>query len=400
MILAVTLKILCDICFYLAFANTIASLAGGDPVVYSLPFFAVAVYLSTAFAPKGKIRYASLILLPAIFLVVPITLANAAVLLPVIVYTVISVRKLTSIPETFSYNRIFFLFLKLYLPFMIAFWAFGGRNHLEAASLLFAFVFLVLSVMLMRMLRHTPETLAQRRFKIINISEVVVVVAVGVALGTKSVLSVLGAALRLLYLNVISPLLWFLFTCVVYILTPLFNLIGPFKTKERPPIELEMAGMDEMLDEEIDFTNVRAQEVIKAVLIIIGIALAILLIIKLFKRIMAFDEGETDSSQSGTARSSIPDAPAPHKRRHAGDNHVRAIYKRFIIAGQRHGIDRLPGMTTADYKNMMLQNFDSVADAETFRNIYIDVRYGEKEPGKDDPKKMRDIFTAVKKNLR
>ena len=396
--IAYTLKIICDLCFYFAFANTISSLFGGDPVLAALPVFAVSVYFCVILVPKGKARYFPLAAMLAFLLIIPVTLVNAIVLAPAVVYVIISIRMLEPFSESFSYSGVFFLFLKVYIPFLIIMLVAGALSHLEAASIFFAFLFLILSVLLMRMLRHTAETLAQTRFKIINLVQVFLVVILGGVLGSRNFLSFLGSAFKFFYFNVLSPILWLLTNAFLYILWPLMSLLGLITLSEHEGQEIENFSPAEVLGEQLNENPPVGSEIIKAILILAAIAAAVFLLYKFFRRVLSFDKNVQEASPTNNARAAIPSAQPP-KRGRSGENQIRAVYRKFIIVCQKHGIKKLSNMTTADYEWCTKARFDSTDSAAEFRSIYINVRYGDKTADKDETRKMKEHFASFRKNI-
>lgn len=399
MSLAFTLKILCDLCFYSAFANFFSFLFGGQPAMQALPLFAACAYMSAVLSQKGGLRLLPLAALPAYFLIVPFNLANAALFLPsaaYLVYMAAGGRGEGSISAQEGAGNIFLFFLKIYFPFTVLMLIMGMRAAVESASLPYAFVFLISSVVLMRMLRHDAAVLSQTRFRIMNTCQVFAVVLLGAFLGSKSFLSLCGLALKTFYFRIIAPVLVFLFMGVMYLLWPLFYLLGklPESEHEMPEINMQL-GVP--FEEEMGVPRSAGGDILKAFLYLAVIALAVYLVFMLFKKLSSYGAQTAGPPGAKERRYALDPGRKPVGQGIRIENQIRRVYRKFLGLCHKSGIEKLAYRTSADYERMMGARFASREEAARFRSLYIGARYGGKDALQQDTQEMKRIFASFKK---
>ena len=397
MSLVFTLKMLCDLCFYFAFANTVSAMLGGQSAAQALPLFAVCAYACAALRDKGRLRLAPLALLPACFLLLPVSLPNVILVLPVMAYLGVSAYRLRTLPDAFSYSETFFLFAKLYFPFLFIQLVMGMLVRLEAVSLPYALVFFISAVVLMRMLRHGKETIEQSRFRVMSIVQVLGVVLLSALFGNMVFLGLCGALLRMVYFNIFAPLLTVVLIAVIFVLSPLFYLIGKLPRSSRDPVELEGQMAAEIIEDSLERLPSASFNAIKAILIVAAVALGIYLLILLFRKLSAYSEQVVSPPGLREQRFAVPAGARPPRRAFAAGDPVREIYRKFLGYCRKVGIERLPYRTSADYGRLTESRFDSPEQAGEFRSLYLDVRYGGKQASREGVRKMRDILATFRR---
>ena len=397
MSLVFTLKMLCDLCFYFSFANTVSAMLGGRSATQTLPLFIVCAYLCAALRDKGRLRLAPLVLLPACFLLLPLRLPDFALILPAMAYLGVSVYRLRQLPDAFSYSETFFLFAKLYLPFLFIQLVMGMLARLEAVSLPYALIFFISAIVLMRMLRHGRETIEQSRFRVMSIVQVIGVVVLSALFGNMVFLGLCGSLLRMVYFDIIAPLLTVVLIAFIFILSPLFYLLGMIPRSTNEAIELDGQFTAEVLEDSMERLPSASYNAIKAILIVAAVVLGVYLLILLFRKLSDYREQTISPPGLRESRYAVPVAARPPGRVSAAGDPVRDVYRKFLIHCRKIGIERLPYRTSADYGRLTESRFDSPEQAGEFRSLYLDVRYGGRKATREEARKMRDILVSFRR---
>jgi len=85
-------------------------------------------------------------------------------------------------------------------------------------------------------------------------------------------------------------------------------------------------------------------------------------------------------------------------KRRLNENQIRAIYQKFLILLQKAEVRIAPQMTSLDIEDLVKNKSDLQVDV--LRDIYIKIRYAEHEYSKDDIKQMKQIYKALKKEIK
>jgi len=397
------LKRICDICFYLTFASLIGALLGADNLTSTLPVFASIAFLSAFLAPRGWIRYASFILLPALFLFVSPTIANLIILTPAIVYIIWACPKPGERVADFDYTTTFLVFLGIF-GFIFAFfmilhsWAEVGDDF-PPDTFLFAMMFAVLSIVFMRMARHHESVLRQLRFKVMNTTSLVGVMIVAVLVSNDRFLAFVWSIIRFIWLQIFVPLLeiiaW-VFVVIVAFIAGLFGLdeFGEFDSP--PPPQM---GFSDMPEE--GFYDRDAWAYGHIVLIFIVVVVALLILYAMFK-LLSRKINATVIKDDGIEeeRFALDDDGKEKKRRfrRQKENQVREIYREFLKLVKKKDVIIPPHLTSYEVENRVATKFQTEKSNE-LRNEYIKVRYGEADFTKEDEKRIKGLYKEIKKEI-
>jgi hypothetical protein len=79
------------------------------------------------------------------------------------------------------------------------------------------------------------------------------------------------------------------------------------------------------------------------------------------------------------------------------DDSVRGYYRRFLSLCAKTGVAIKPYLTTADYERLTRTRFGTLGEAEQFRSIYIETRYGEKPADRDGIRRMKELLASFRK---
>ncbi|MCL2323663.1 MAG: hypothetical protein FWC47_16350 [Oscillospiraceae bacterium] len=404
--LVFTLKMLSDICFYFTFANFFSYLFTGNNVLIAVPIMVISAFLSAILKSRGFIKYLPLVLMVSCFFVIPINLVNIIVLLPPIFYIAYNVYKIKKFKYDFVYSDVFFLYLKIAGPFMLIILFYLYENFMENSlpySLPYVLIFLVSSVILMRMLKQDESVLKQVKFKILTILPVILTLGAGLIFASKTSFQVLKAVFSFIYFNILIPVLMLIFTGVSYLGLLLYYFL---KSISRGELELpmnvdnsaeEINSTQQYLNQNINYNGAGFQ-VFKMVFMVIFICFLIFFAYKLFKKFMMRDRGYMVHDDVMEERIPIvKDEESFSKNKSRKLNQVRLIYKKFLLLCIKFGIPINKSFTSLDYEKLSKDKFKKDEVIDGIRSIYLEVRYGEKEASREDVKKIKELFEDLKK---
>ena len=388
------LKRICDICYYMTFATLIASFLGSENLIITLPVFASVAFLSAFLAPRGRIKYISLIPLFLIFLIVQSTVINLIVFIPTVFYMMWAMPKKDESTAGFNYEAIFNGFLKAFGTILVIRFGLLGIFEMQfpTDTMLFATAFLILAIIFTRMIRHDENILNETRFKLINLISVV-----GVILGIVVVTS-------RTFLEIATTIYLFIAPYLIYLLMPIMYLIAiifeDFEPKKDPaammlrPMEFfqELAAY---LNEESD-----PSEVVGYILVFIVSAIVIIVVLyilyKLIKALLTKILGTQDDDIEDEI---IPlDDKKKRRLRRYRENQIRELYRNFLILTRKNEIDTSVHLTSKEIENQVVSKFKTDTSGE-LRDEYIKIRYKEDKFTKADVKRVKELYKNVKEEI-
>jgi len=304
-----------------------------------------------------------------------------------VIWNLINIRRFTGV---FKYDSIFRLFLRVYTPFAVACLVFA-RQGFEAYSLPFAIAFLVCAVVLMRISRQSPDVQQDIRFKAMALLPVLLAVATGLILASRQVLGILGWILHTIYFGIIARVLMLIINALVFVFTFLsrfisFNILDRLAGRTSEALIMEM-GIPPEEDIVLRYSDYDLSQYVNMFFAALAIALAIFLLIKLFKKL---------NIQQLAPRTTIPQytfsSPITKTKKKASIGSFRKQYRKFLQLCWRQGVANQPNLTSADYARLS----EMGVDAEQLRDIYIEVRYNEKLASKADVSFAKEVYRRMK----
>lgn len=405
--LAFFLKIFADLCFYGTFAAYFASMYGlAGSVLPQFALLALAAALSRMAdrrQPNKPLRFVPLVLCPAVFFL-PTQVAGLIILVPAALYVAVCCAAKRTQPDYFNATDLFFLELKLLiLPAVMAV-ALAQLQRAEQFALPYLLVFLLCSVLLLRMLRHDEATLSQTRFRVMNGVTAAVLCLVCAILGSPQFRALLAAAFKAVWRVVSVPIFvglgaigmvfaWILMT----VLPDELNYEGVLREPMQVPEELEELQKEMMAEQATDPSRVVVL-VISGILIVLAVTAAILL----FRRLMA--SRRRDEAPGGEQRRfSAAAAPPPQRPltrfgAKTPDLQVRYWYQQLLHRTRQEG-----GTLSADMdsrqQNGVEQDIFSHHQPEVrrLRQLYLPARY-KGEATAEDAKEAKTLFQRIKKS--
>jgi len=293
-----------------------------------------------------------------------------------------------------TYDEVFYLYLKLCIPFVI-FMLIVARQDFETASVPFMLIYFASATALMRTLRQSSHAITSAGFNGLNILSVIIVFLVCGTISFRPVLNLILKAATLVYQYIITPILLFTASVMYRILNFLMGLLPP----PHYPIPEEIES-EELLGAAEEVTYMAATSiiipVISAIVTAALLAAAIYNIIKWIQRYRSNKKVRIEY-QEHFIEAARPEARGATKQSQNMDRQIRKYYERFLLLCQKNNIQRTPDMTSADFAKMSSIRFDLPDEAAEFRQHYIKVRYGESTASRTDVRRVRTLYNRFKK---
>ena len=388
-----TLKILCDICFYLTFANLVTSLFGGASAIFTLPIFAFSIFLASMLSANVVFKYAPLILMGVCFYFIPLNLVNMFLLIPIFIYVVYSIATINKPIMQLDCSYQFKLFIKVFLCFLVLPLMMGASYLLREFVTPYAIIFMVLSVILMRMLRHDDIIYSENRFKLINILSAVG--AVGLMMFLAS--NVFVQFVKMLYLQGFVTGFVFLITSFLKFISRGFDRLKTNEIEEKS-VALGDDGMrqaERVLDVELStelYQPSLFQTFFNYFVVAVIITLLIVIIVKMFKS----EKYQQLAPVKGVKEIRKRLMAGKKQTKHNNDNPIREIYRKFLKYYLKNDLIIETFTTSIDVEKKAYERFKKT-ETNALRDIYVKVRYGEKGYTKKDVKKAKDLLDEIKR---
>lgn len=392
------LKMLADICFYLSIAGFFAVPFGlEDPLVLHAVLIALACALGRAWerpgsgdGKKGVQRFVPLALLAVVFTALQCIdlpgqagIAGFVILLPCFVYGFYCLAKRAWDPELSESREQFLLLVKI-LPFMLVVGLFAiDVGRLQTHTLPHAVLFLVSSILLLRMLRQKPSVLSDRRFLLANGLAASGALLAALFFSSKAFLGTVSAALSALWSVLVTPLL-VIIMAVAMVVYWLFSLLfsGTAVKQTGQEIHIDLEGAEELM-EEAGLPGSSGHPVLAAFFVLLLAALVIFIIFLLFRRLRPAIGGRKGNA-SLEKRSFLPSQESGRNKRTvfslAGtpQDRVRRRYAKVLKLCAKRGAEGLAGVSTMQQLQIECSVLpEGAKELEALRELYLAARYGE-----------------------
>ena len=400
------LKVLTDLCYYAIFAAFFASFYGLTGSI--LPQLAW-IALSAALCRMAFHRFSapSLRFLPLLLSVpafwIPNSAAGLVILCPALLYAGFCVCTRRWDPSYYEATDQFQLALKI-LPIPAALAAVLLQlERIEQFSLPYLLVFLLGSVLLLRMLRHDEETLRQPRFRLMNGLSMAALCMVCLGISSPFFRQCVGFVLKSVWKVVSLPIL--LVTVVVGGgLALLFDAVIP-DDFHFDPVQLEgfmqpMENGEEQQKLQEMMGEVEPDPTVAYVFSAIGILIAIVLIVLLFRWLAAKRRTRSVMHSNEMRFSAAPLAPGekPLTRLSARTPamQVRYWYQQLLRRTRQEGGTLTPSMNTRQQENVGTSVFKDHAALHRLRQLYLPARYADRAT-EQDAHEAKALYQQLKK---
>ena len=393
------MRILTELSFYYAFTSFVAVCYGGQYAIVGLLLQTGCFMLSAALRKSRMLRLVALLPMAVFWLLPNVGLTDTLLFLPPAVYLVWQVYSDMYPLEWSRQVELFSVFWKCYAGFVLSLLIFGMIAELNAASVPIAVIMLVDSVLLMRTLRHEPETYCQRRFMLMNAVSVAAVTAVAALISTELFLQTCLSLFKLFYNTFVLPILMLGVMVLMYALQVvvwLASILNIGLPEQHEKIQIQMTGVAEYLD----LSEITGKPVGKEILILLGVVVTVSLLYLFFRWMSRIGWREKPTAAIGEIRitaaedTSVPAVKLSHR---SPVQRVRAQYRKFLKLYLSSGGELGKSYTSKDVNEEAKQRRFLPEAASELRDIYIRARYaGTAEP--KDVSRAKELYGELKKD--
>ena len=391
------MRMLTDLSFY--YASFAAVCYGGKYAIVGLLLQTGCFMLSSALRKKRVLRLASLLPMVVFWLLPDVGLADTLLFLPPAAYLVWQAY-IDMYPLGWSRQvELFKVFCKCYAGFVVSLLIFGMIAELSAASIPIAIIMLVDSVLLMRTLRHEPQTYCQRRFQLMNGVSVAAMAAVAALISTEFFLQTCLSLFKLFYNTFVLPVLLLGVIVLMYLLRAvvwLASVLNIGLPEQHEKVEIQLTGAAEYLG----LTEIAGKPVGKEILILLSVAVTASLLYLFFRWMSRIGRIEKPTAVVGEIRitaaedTSVPAVKLSHR---SPVQRVRAQYRKFLKLYLSSGGELGEASTSQDVNEGAKRLRFLPEAAGELRDIYIRARYAGTAEQKD-VSRAKELYVELKKD--
>ncbi len=261
-------------------------------------------------------------------------------------------------------------------------------------------IFAVSTLLLTQTLRHGPEILSQRRFRIMCFGALSCVLLITALFSSPWFLSLVGAVLKTIYLHLFAPIILLLSYAVGLVFCGIIALLSKlgFNLQEANQMaEIFFSG----LQADLKHSEIPDAPQNSSFLTALGTVIAILILaflIYFFVSRLKRRKGDQHDSSIRETRSAIDQARSfaeegsrdliePRDSRSA----VRYHYRKFLRCCKRVGISLSPEMNSSIVEKKAREAFqpESAGWIQNIRSIYIRARYSNHEVSKESVQQIK-----------
>lgn len=407
---AYALKVLTDLLFYFTLVSMFGPSAGQSGLLLTTPLIcAVCAFLSwtvyerarrNAEKPRPWLRFLPLAGMACVFFFTRTT-ADIVISVPPVLYVCWYVWKRPIIEDYRDALARFFLCLKIF-PCVFVFAALVGNwTAMRDIMLPYLFMFLVLTVILLRTLRHDAATMKETRFKLMNLSSVAAVGVVGWLLSSGLMMRFfrfIGACIVRFILRPVLMLVVYVFAGIVWLLSQ------PFRDFRFDPEDMDLSQLQENM-EMGDITSLfgdgegapQQSPIWDYILIGLAVIAAIALVIIIFRFLSRHGRHE-DENQFEDVRESLAEE-APRERVNPRENRqrVRHYYRKFLKLCTQRGFELTEFQDSSEIERGTRYIFRNPAQTK-LRDVYVRARYSSGEITPEDVQAAKESYGKLKKN--
>lgn len=410
---AFSLRVLMDVCLYLGAFSFLGAIFGQTtPLVAAslwLGLCAGASYSTKALCQRRGFPVA-LRFLPIAAMAVayfePRSLADHALLTPAVLYAAYLAVKRAEAPDYPSAMERFSLSWKVLLPVCFLEIVIGRWASFTGLTAPVVFLCALSALMLLRMLRHDPEVLSQRSFRLRNDMTVALVACVSLLFSAdfakRAGLFLITGAWQYGVLPILR-LFVYLFTWIMRLIDAAFRGAAGLLPQN---IELGTSEMMEQLDlSELMERSEEARGVDLTTLIEIlkGLgALSVIVAAVLLLRRLARNRRTAAANASGDVRESLktvlPAKPLLDLPPKNPSERIRWYYRKYLRLAQKRGLSLTVGQTTAEIRRDSAGVFArSAKPLDDIREAYLCARYRTQEDaGQKRAQSAKDAYASLK----
>ena len=410
------LKILTDLCYFMFAISSVTSKFDHSGLLFTSPVIvAVSAFFSAWIAehkPRSRwLRMVPLLLCGCAFLFTK-TAIDYVNTIPMVLYVfIVAWLGRYRVGYSLALER-FFLLLKILPVVAVLTIVANNMDGFTSVMIPYFFFFLIFTVMLLRMLRHSEDVARDRKFTIMNTLEIGLVCGFGYLLSTGQIVTLF----RLLFGAVMDYVVQPVMKAVGFVLSLIPKAIGAISKLfnvdlPTPDLRIDLSDIDfselqtgqEMPDKgDMAVMEFYAEEAAKGggdKLKYVGIALAVIIMVVLavilFRVLMRMGRRDDDNQFSDT-REAVTDEPGEDRLTRSARDRVRSCYRKFLRVCVKEGLDPDLNLNSRQVNQSMVKVLD-VPAMDGLRDIYIRARYSSEEISEDDVKTAKQMLGLAKK---
>ena len=393
-------KALSDYSFLFFFCSYALLLFGRSPFLF--PAFAVmctVTFLSYMIDVRkgGNMRFLPLALMAPIFIMYVDLYAYFATAISFI-FGFIVIKKQFYINDYGEALDNFQRNIKITLGLLVLSLATGIFTELGSSVLPFVVIYFISTVTELSMLRHSRETLSEKRFKMLNSAMIFASCALGFFMSTKLFMNFvlfLGGIVRDFIIAPIIMLASVITSGVVYAVMMFFTKVvfkdANFKPGEVVFPELMSGLVDDYEAAGFNPTVEIAGKLILGVLIVIAV-------IVIIKKLVGRKPSKTVTHGSESRTVEYVPLKKPKENLPAEVKNIRTLYKKFLTLLQNRGMKIPVSFTSLHLNKNINSEVSDKASVEKLREYYILARYSPHEMTKEDYIEAKKLYGAIKKD--
>ena len=387
MIFLSTLRMIVELSFYFFFAELFV-VAKGNPSQF-LPMIALCVcYGILVYLLKNNFKKIYLAL-PFVVLLFPGS--HLIALLPPIFYILYLIIKENVGLSWDRQSDLFSVSYKVFLGAGLCLCLIGSGPIFIRYSLPMAFVSVVSSVLLMRMLRHDSSTFLNPQYQIKNCIFLVIVLFFAWLSSRDFVFNLLGNSIKFLYFQCLYPILMLLLSLVVFLIKLIASLLAWARVEEFSFEEVWMSQLEDEATKELLDSAVAVYDGSFAKMLVILFTIAAIVLAFFFFRWLALNRGEESIIDHGLdmIRSNNPEK-TKKERSSSTVLQIRRQYRIFLKLYRDRGGSLVLSDTSEDILKRGSSFFTQTELMHEMREIYLNARY-RNTASKADLKRMKQI---------
>jgi len=306
-----------------------------------------------------------------------------------------------------EYHKFFMLFINILAGYLIFFgimYFASSRGHFSVAEdpnfvfsrnvILYAFLFIVCSIVYMRLVRHDAMVLEQTRFKVMNIISFGNIIIIGIVFGNEfllgNILGLIGFVAGSLFSIFIAPVIYYLSVFLLFFAKRLGITVAGNVEDYTTLISQGVGDYDyELLEMGMVDTPPNYIFAIFAILMI-------LVLIILYKKIMKQKVTKIDSDGIQEEHFFLDGFDKKSKfAKNKNENKIRAVYGNFLRFLKNKAIAIPDSATSTDIEELAYKK-SNIKELTLLKEEYIKVRYGEQTYTNDDVSKVRELYQKIK----
>lgn len=400
MFLAFLIKHICLLAFYFAYASImVVELTNYSMLVY----FTVLISYSFSYAIRFNEKYTKYKYIPILGALISIlftrTIAEiVAVTIPYMYIILLAVKDKYCF-NYYSFKDRFINCIFGIAPLLLFVFILKIYELFKDTSLKYVIVFLISGLYLLRTLRHTEEVIKSKKFVIMNISVIILMIIACIIFSSDIIVNAIIYSVKSLYYNIISPM----FMQVLYFVFWLFNKVLPTTEEKERKIILESfdskQGVGQIIRQD-NFVNDKLFIIVYIFTIMLFLFIVSIIIIRFLSKRKRKEYIDAEGVKS--YRRFVDVNKKINKKGNRiydkGISQIRYWYKKFLELCRRKEMSIFiydNSKTIYEKSSEIFKNQED--DLKSMQEIYRKARYSKDDVINQDIKKIKGVYKNLEK---